>query len=591
MKKTLSILLAAVLIAAMLPLSAFAAGTCKFETEYLKNGKLQKPGQPHISFYYTYDWSDTDIQYDQMTIWMWPADDLLKLSKFFQTAEWPYSDLGLDSFDVGVQVDFRINDGPWQYNADWDKPGYKNPSSDNFNFIVDCGYYAVEKIQYMSLNSGQLPGFMKGKVSEVTDEGGKYMGYYLQGFSADPDLTFTYRYRYYVDYTPEDGSEKRAFSEWSDTGSFSKTGQNDHEVSDPTSLGAPVISLGEAVEEYTYDPDTYEITGSAGYANPRVYVEYPMSVYEAYLKSRTYLSAFYMGGESYECEYIFQYRKAGGDWVDETPDSYIRESYHLSEAKIYPGETVELRLKVRAGLYVYDYDPVSESFKYIPGDVIESPVSNVIKITYGGEEPGPEYTYNCSSWAVEELAEAASKGLIPDCLKDADLTKTITRAEFAAVTVKVFEALTSTKAEAAAANPFKDTSDTEVLKAYNVGITDGKNSKGDMFGPNDYLTREQAATMLSRVWKKVNYSGWTLKTDDQFNDQFKAAYTMPAKFSDDDRISPWAYDSVYFMAANHIVEGSNGKFNPKALSTASDAIGYAKREQAIVIALRMVNNL
>ncbi len=594
MKKTVTLLIALALVLALLPVSAFADGTCKFETEYLKNGKLGKPGQPHISFYFDYDWSDTDVQFDRMYLWMWPSEDVQKLARFMETEDWPYSDLELASLDLGVQVDFRVDDGPWQHKADWDKPGYKNPESDNFSFIVNTGYYAVEDIHYLNLNSSKVPEFMKGYVNESHDEGGKYMGYYLQGWNANEDHTFTYRYRYYVDYLPEGSStEKRAFSEWSDTGSFGKGGHHDHEVSEPASLGAPVLSLGEAVEQFNYDPDTYENLGSVGYANARFYVDYPISVFEAYLTSYTYRSAFYMGGESYNVDYIFQYRKPGGEWTDEDPDSYIRDGYHLSEAKIYPGETVEFRLKVKAGTYIYDYDPVIESYKYIPGNVIESPVSNVVKVTFGDSEPGPEYTYNCSSWAVEELAEAVSKDIIPDCLKDADLTQKISRSEFAAVTVKVFESLTGTTAEPAAKNPFTDTSDPEVLKAYNVGVTDGKNSKGDLFGPNDKLTREQAATMLTRVWKKVNYSGWTLKNDAEFDSQFKQAYTMPEKFKDDDKISPWAYDSVYFMAANHIVEGSNGTFKPRATTSAEQAVGFAQatREQALVIALRMVNNL
>ena len=200
--------------------------------------------------------------------------------------------------------------------------------------------------------------------------------------------------------------------------------------------------------------------------------------------------------------------------------------------------------------------------------------------------------FTASQWALPELAEADRLGLIPDCLKGQDLTKKITRAEFAAVSVKVFEALTNTEAEAAE-DPFKDTDDPEVLKAFNVGITDGKNSAGDLFGPDDLLTREQAATMLTRVWKKVNFSGWTLKTDGDFDAQFKEAYTMPARFSDDEKISSWAYDSVYFMAANHIVEGSNGAFSPKAVTDAEKAVGYAQatREQALAIAVRMVKNL
>ncbi len=290
-----------------------------------------------------------------------------------------------------------------------------------------------------------------------------------------------------------------------------------------------------------------------------------------------YNQAGYIGGIE------LQYSIDGGEWqtsgltvagryyegAEEVPSwNGIHETWYLDELH------VDSEVKARARYTGADAD----------GNIRCSDWSNMLTLN-------EKVDFQASSWALSDLAEADALGLIPDSLKDKDLTKTITRAEFAAISVKVFEALTFTTIEELEESPFKDTSDPEVLKAYNVGITDGSNSKGDMFSPNALLTREQAATMLTRVWKKVNLSGWCLEDDSKFDEQFKTCYTMPAKFDDDAKIAPWAYDSVYFMAANHIVEGSNGRFNPKALSSAEDAIGYAKREQAIVIALRMVKNL
>lgn len=59
----------------------------------------------------------------------------------------------------------------------------------------------------------------------------------------------------------------------------------------------------------------------------------------------------------------------------------------------------------------------------------------------------------CSDWAKAELDTAAGLGLIPACLEGKDLTKPITRAEFAAVSVKAYEALSGTAA-IPANNPF-----------------------------------------------------------------------------------------------------------------------------------------
>ena len=193
-----------------------------------------------------------------------------------------------------------------------------------------------------------------------------------------------------------------------------------------------------------------------------------------------------------------------------------------------------------------------------------------------------------SEWAVAELERAEELGLIPDCLDGADLTADITRAEFAAVAVKVYEALSGTAAIPAVNNPFTDCNDVEVLKAYNIGAVNG--TSATTYDPDALLNREQAATMLTRVFKKISLVGWTLQTDGQFT----LPYTKPAAFADDKDISDWAKDSVYFMAANGIINGvGNNKFAPKNVTTEEQATGYANatREQALLIAVRMVENL
>ena len=200
--------------------------------------------------------------------------------------------------------------------------------------------------------------------------------------------------------------------------------------------------------------------------------------------------------------------------------------------------------------------------------------------------------FTASQWALAELAEADKLGLIPDSLRDADLTRPITRAEFAAVSVRAYEALSGEKASPVAVNPFTDTNDVEVLKAYQVGITTG--TSASTFHPDTLLNREQAATMLTRVYKKIVIDGWEMSKDGEFADTFNAMFTMPSPFADDAKISDWAKPSVYFMAANGIINGvGNNTFAPRATTDAEVAIGYAQatREQALAIATRMVKNL
>lgn len=193
--------------------------------------------------------------------------------------------------------------------------------------------------------------------------------------------------------------------------------------------------------------------------------------------------------------------------------------------------------------------------------------------------------FDNSDWATFTIFDAYQNDLIPDCLMEADLSQPITRAEFAAVCVKACEKLSGTPALSASVNPFTDTQDIEVLKAYNLGVTQGTSET--TFSPDTLLDREQAATMLTRVFQQATIPGWPQNNP-------PLTYTKPADFADDADISSWARDSVYFMAANKIIEGiGNNLFAPRAVTSEQQARGYAQatREQALIIATRMVLNL
>ena len=222
------------------------------------------------------------------------------------------------------------------------------------------------------------------------------------------------------------------------------------------------------------------------------------------------------------------------------------------------------------------------------------PVSAVVRDAQGegGGNGTGSREFNAHEWAKPELQLAESLGLIPKTLLDADLKLPVNRLEFAAVSVKVYEALSGEKAEMAWYNPFTDTSNEDVLKAYGVGITNGVSDTE--FAPDQLLNREQAATMLTRVYKKLALQGWTLETDGQFTAAFRKLFTMPEPFADDASISSWAKDSVYFMNSKGVIKGiGNGLFAPRAVTEEEKASGYAQatREQAILIAVRMVQNL
>ena len=194
-----------------------------------------------------------------------------------------------------------------------------------------------------------------------------------------------------------------------------------------------------------------------------------------------------------------------------------------------------------------------------------------------------------SDWASEVLERAFNLDLVPPLLisHDVDLREPITRVEFAGIVVKAYEALAGTNVSPATSNPFSDTKDVYALMAYSSGLMVGISNTE--FSPNMILNRETAATALARVYKRWYFPGWSFSTDANYT----LNYSKPASFADDADISDWARDSVYFMAANRIVLGiGENRFAPRNMTPYDEAVGLANatREQALIIALRMVEN-
>lgn len=95
-------------------------------------------------------------------------------------------------------------------------------------------------------------------------------------------------------------------------------------------------------------------------------------------------------------------------------------------------------------------------------------------------------------------------------------------------------------------------------KAYALGITNGVSPTA--FAPYTHISREQLATMLTRVYKALNLPGWTLATDDQYT----LDYSGTTPFADDGDISAYAKPSVYFMVKNQVIKGTSPTtFSPR----------------------------
>jgi len=186
--------------------------------------------------------------------------------------------------------------------------------------------------------------------------------------------------------------------------------------------------------------------------------------------------------------------------------------------------------------------------------------------------PEPQWS-NCSAWARNYLTTAQQIGLIPEILQGADMTQPISREEFAALAVTLYEGVTERSAAKASGDPFTDCRSADVLKAYKLGIVNG--TSATTFEPNGSLTREQGAAMLGRTYEAI--------VDGRAGDGSSLDTAGAAAFADDGSISGYAKAYVSFMNANGIIDGvGKGRFDP---------LGKLSREAALKIAITMLTNL
>ncbi len=546
MKKLLSVLLALTMCLSILPMTALAAEA--FPTT------LTAPSAVVISDQANFKEGEYNSNGTQLRVTLNLGADLSNLLSEGNTAE----KYGLESnVKAYTQIDWSIDaKDDWKYNEGWDElkrtndneyvtlpyaaSGMNAETTQKFSIL---GFATNESNQWTSYFSSLVPESVYTLVPNAWDD---------QVVVVDwTQHTIYVRARFVVQYQTGVREYQYLISDWSPVVGY---GKDYKPFESPTSLEAPVISKLELTDE--------EFNGGPVV---KYWLDNPESVKEQSAGAASI---------SHYIQLDTEVSINGGAWTHIQGEYDIsdgdRRAYLSTVAKTMDENSwVQLRTRYHYGS---PYGDVADVY---------SDWSNVVE--FGAPAWG-----NASEWATEELARADELGLIPETLEGADLTADITRAEFAAVAVKAYEALANGAAIPAVNNPFTDTTDVEVLKAYNIGAVNG--TSATTFDPNALLNREQAAAMLTRVFKKVSMPGWTLATDSQFT----LPYEKPALFADDADISDWAKDSVYFMAANNIINGvGNNKFAPKNVTTEEQAQGYANatREQALIIAVRMVENL
>ena len=180
----------------------------------------------------------------------------------------------------------------------------------------------------------------------------------------------------------------------------------------------------------------------------------------------------------------------------------------------------------------------------------------------GGEVELPANAGEYSAWARPDVAAAHEHGLGSNFYYP---RLDITRVDFCELAVNLYSKMSSVPENIPDA-AFSDCEDENVAVAAALGIVTGY--EDGTFRPYAFITREEAATMLNRLYKSL---GGTETAESS------------RQYADDARFGDWSRDSIYTMQNIGIMKGEeNNEFHPDG--------GYTG-EQAIVTIERMYNQL
>ncbi len=194
-------------------------------------------------------------------------------------------------------------------------------------------------------------------------------------------------------------------------------------------------------------------------------------------------------------------------------------------------------------------------------------VLNINTISFANTDKYKKSLKTASSWAIPEIKESIEKGIVTDKLFMSNFKHNATREEFAElVAVLLDKTISKSDVDTSVMNPFRDTTNPLIVKAYNNGLVNGTSS--DTFSPKSPLTREQLCTMLKRLTDKAGLSVQ--------NANFVRNY------KDKSDISTWALDAVRLMNSVAIIKGSGDYLNPKGNVTKEMAILLGYRTAKVV---------
>lgn len=178
--------------------------------------------------------------------------------------------------------------------------------------------------------------------------------------------------------------------------------------------------------------------------------------------------------------------------------------------------------------------------------------------------PQKPYSFPAHDWAVDDITEAISIGLVPEN-QQRDWRDACTRGDFCRLLAPLLEIA---NVQSLKQVTFTDTQDADILRAASLGIVKGTGN--GKFSPNQPISRQQAAVILSRTADVLG---------------IKAQGTA-LEFKDADTFADWARDGI--SAVTSIICGSDDQRIMRGVSDEHFLpLGIYTREQSVLTILRM----
>jgi hypothetical protein len=227
------------------------------------------------------------------------------------------------------------------------------------------------------------------------------------------------------------------------------------------------------------------------------------------------------------------------------------------------------------------YDPATGQFSFVPAVFNTVDGKTTITIKRNGNSKylivnsDKSFEDTKNMYAADDINLLASK-LIVNGVTATEFKpyEQITRAQFTALLVRSLGLTVDTTPTAFSDVKPSDWYANSISTAVKAGLVAG--FEDGTFRPNDLITREQMASLIS---KALTITGKTVAVDGQVPQ-------ILSKFSDQPKVSSWAASDTAKVTQAGIMQGSEGNFTPKAFADRAQAVVTLKR---LLVYLEFIN--